>query len=197
MWNWLKGLLRGRRKPLPEVDERLLELEREAQGLRLELEERKQVVANLKQELERQCNGESARVAEAVRARVEWLLSDVAAPVAQLLTQAYLLEVAGKPVQAKDVLAIARRLVRALEDEGLMLEDSVGEILPFDPDRHEPFSASVSVTPGQPVVVRFVAVAYRGKILRKAGVENVILSGTQWSEESQPRRVGDSSLRAE
>jgi hypothetical protein len=64
-------------------------------------------------------------------------MADVAAPVAQLFTQAHLLEVEGKPVQAKDALAVAKRLVRALEA----------------------------------VVVRFAGVSYRGRLIRKAGVE--------------------------
>jgi molecular chaperone GrpE (heat shock protein) len=71
------------------------------------------------------------------------------------------------------VLTVARRLVRALEDNGLTVEGSVGERVPFDPDHHEPLSADVSLQAGQMVVVRFVGVAYRGKLLRKAGVEQV------------------------
>lgn len=153
------------------TDGRVLELEREAQNLRLELKERERVVANLKGELERQRSGASDRVAEAVQAQVEQLLADAAAPVAQLLTQAHLLEVEGKPVQAKDVLAVAKRLVRTLEDNGLTPEGSVGETVPFDPNRHEPLSADASLKPGQPVTLRFVGVAYQGKLLRKAGVE--------------------------
>ena len=130
-------------------------------------------MANLKEELERQRSGASARVDEAVQAQMERLLADAAAPVAQLLTQAHLLEVEGKPVQARDVLAVAKRLVRTLEDNGLTLEGSVGETTPFDPNRHEPLSADASPAEGQPVVVRFVGVAYQGKLLRKAGVGTV------------------------
>jgi molecular chaperone GrpE (heat shock protein) len=120
--------------------------------------------------LERQRGGESARVAEAVQEQVERLLSDAAAPVTQLLTQAHLLEVEGKPVQAKDVLAVAKRLVRALEDNGLTLEGSVGETVPFDPNRHEPLSGDAALMPGEAVVVRFVGVSYQGRVIRKAGV---------------------------
>jgi molecular chaperone GrpE (heat shock protein) len=156
------------RKP---VDERLLELEREMQSLRLELKEREQEMTRLREELGRQRSGASARVAESVQAQVERLLTDAAAPAAQLLTQAHLLEVEGKPVQARDVLAVAKRLVRTLEDNGLTLEGSVGETVPFDPNRHESLSADASLKPGQPVTVRFVGVAYQGKLLRKADVE--------------------------
>lgn len=178
MWNLLQRWLRPSQDTLPRDDERLLELEREAQSLRLELKEMERVVASLKSELERQRSGENARVSEAVRAQIERLLSDLSAPVVQLLTQAHLVEVDSKPVQAKDVLAVAKRLVRTLEDNGLTLEDNgltlehrVGETQSFDPNRHEPLKAGTSLKSGQPVVVRFVGVAYQGKMLRKAEVE--------------------------
>jgi molecular chaperone GrpE (heat shock protein) len=150
-----------------------MELEREAQSLRLDLEEQERLAANLREELTHQRAVASARVAEAVQAQVAGLLSDAATPIAQLLTQAHLLEVEGKPVQAGDVLAVAKRLVRTLEDNGLDLEGQVGQRVSFDPNRHEPLSADASPAPGQPVVVRFVGVAYQGQLLRKAGVAPV------------------------
>jgi molecular chaperone GrpE (heat shock protein) len=166
VWKWL-GRLLGK-KP---ADEQALALEQEAQKLRLELAEQEQTVARLKQELERQRGGASAHVTEAVQTQVEQLLTDVSTPVSQLLTQAHLLEVEGQPVQARDVLALVKRLVRTLEDRGLTLVGRVGESVPFDPDHHEPLSADVSPKSGQMVTVRFVGVAHRGKLLRKAGVE--------------------------
>lgn len=154
----------------PQEDERLLALERQVQNLRLELAERNQLADKLKQELERQRKGESDRLANAVQTKVEQVLSDTAAPVTQLLTQTYLLS-EGKPVQAKDVLVVAKRLIRALEDNGLTLTGSVGETASFDSNLHEPLSASTSLTPEIPVVVKFVGVSYQGKVIRKAGVE--------------------------
>jgi molecular chaperone GrpE (heat shock protein) len=158
----------------------VVDLEREVQRLRLDLAEQEQLAAKMKEELERQRSSSSAHVSEAVYAQVEQLLSDVATPVAQLLTQAHLLEVEGKPVQAKDVLAVAKRLVRTLEDNGLTLEGRVGESVPFDPDHHEPLSADVSLKAGQMVTVRFVGVAYQGKLLRKAGVEQLDNKVEDW-----------------
>lgn len=155
----------------PQEDERSLTLERQIQDLRLELAERNQLVDKLKQELERQRNSESDRLTKAIQIQVEQLLTDAAAPVTQLLTQAYLLEVEGKPVQAKDVLAVAKRLIRALEDNGLTITGNVGETVSFDSNLHDPLSASVSLTPGVPVVVKFVGLSYQGKAIRKAGVE--------------------------
>jgi hypothetical protein len=144
--------------------------EREAQVMRLELQERDRVIAALKSDLERLRRGEGERVAAAVRAERERLLTDAAAPVAQLLTQAHLLEVEGKALQARDVLAVARRLVRLLEDEGLTAEGRVGEAVAFAPARHEPLGGDFAPRPGQTVVVRLVGVSWRGQVLSRAGV---------------------------
>ncbi|HKQ72793.1 MAG TPA: hypothetical protein VJ810_03630 [Blastocatellia bacterium] len=171
MLKWLRRALGQPGEAEPQAHDRALALEREAQGLRLEMQERERLASSLKNELERQRNGESARIAEAVQSRIEKLMADMAAPVAQLLTQARLLEIEGKPVQARDVLVVAKRMVRALEDEGLTLEGGVGETLSFDPNRHEPLGGQATLTPGQTVVVRFAGVSYRGRLIRKAGVE--------------------------
>jgi molecular chaperone GrpE (heat shock protein) len=169
--NWLRKLLGQSITALPQSDDRLLMLDREVQSLRLELAEQERSVASLKSELERQRNNQSTYIDEAVRAEIVRLMTGMAAPVAQLLTQAYLLEAEGRPVQAKDVLAIAKRLARVLEDEGLSTEGHVGESVVFDPNRHEPLGGDTSIAPGQAGVIRFVGLRYRGDLVRKAGVE--------------------------
>lgn len=155
----------------PQDDERSLALDRQLQNLRLELAERNQLVDKLKQELERQRTSESDRITTAVQTQVEQLLTDAAAPITQLLTQTYLLEVEGKPVQAKDVLVVAKRLIRTLEDNGLTLTGNVGETVSFDSNLHELLSDRTSLTPGLPAVVKFVGVSYQSKVICKAGVE--------------------------
>lgn len=171
MWSWVQRCF-GRPMGTDQAfaGERVLTLEREIQSLRLELEEGSQVTANLKRELERQRGTEGTRLTEAVRAQVERLMTDLASPVAQLLTQAHLLDVDGKPIQAKDVLTVAKRLVRTLEDNGFTVEGCMGEAIPFDPNRHELLSANVSPVPGEKVVVKFVGASYLGKVIKKAGV---------------------------
>ena len=171
MWHWLRGWLAkadGGEQSLP--DERVLALERQVQSLRLELTEQHQLVANLKGELQRQRDAEDTHLTAAVRAQIERLMTNMATPVAHLLTQAHLLEVDGKPIQAHDVLAVAKRLVRTLEDNGLTLEGQVGETLPFDPNRHELLSAEAALQPGETVVVKFVGASYGGTVCKKAGV---------------------------
>jgi molecular chaperone GrpE (heat shock protein) len=168
MAGWLNRLLG--RDDRPADAERLLALQREAQELRLQLEERMGQLSRLREERERERSAEEERLAQAVQEKVGRLLAEAAGPVAQVLTQAHLLGEDGRPVQARDVVAVARRLVRVLEDEGLTVEGQVGERAAFDPDRHAQLGGDV-LTRGQAVVVRFVGVSYRGRLLRKAGVE--------------------------
>jgi molecular chaperone GrpE (heat shock protein) len=152
-------------------DDRALALERELQSLRLDLQEREQALAFVRWELERQQKSEKTRLDEAVHLRLERLLAELATPIAQLATQAYLFETEVRPVQAKDILATGKRFLRVLEASGLTVESHVGETVSFDPNHHESLSAEMSLEPNEKVVVRFVGLSYRGKTLRKAGVE--------------------------
>src|SRR5579859_2310282 len=68
---WLDRLLGRKDGADPES---LLAQKREAQELRLQLEERSRQLTALQKERERQQDGEEARVTEAVQARVERLL---------------------------------------------------------------------------------------------------------------------------
>jgi molecular chaperone GrpE (heat shock protein) len=170
MLNTLKKWLRASPKPQTQSDKKLLTLEREVQNLRLELTERDQLVDKLKQQLEQQRTSENNNIDSAVQNQIEQLLTNTAAPVTQLLTQAHLLQ-EGKPVQAKDVLLVAKRLIRTLEDNGLTIVSQVGETVSFDSNLHEPLSASTEISPNAEVVVRFAGVSYQGKVIRKAGVE--------------------------
>ena len=140
----------------------------------IDLAEREREVARLRRELARGRESEATRAGEAVEARWEHFLSQAAAPATQLLTQAHLLEDEGKPVQARDVLAVARRLVRALEDEGLQMVSAAGRREAYDPARHELLQAGETPPAGgQPVEVKFAGAAYRGRIIVKAGVIKV------------------------
>ncbi len=148
-----------------------LEAQREIQSLRLELAEREKEIARLTSEVQRQRQGANALLEETVQTRTEQWLATVAAPVAQILTQGYLLETEGKPVQARDVWTVARRIVRALEEYGLTIEDTPGESVPFDPNCHQILGSGAAPEPGQSVTVRLAGISYRGKILQKAGVD--------------------------
>ncbi len=173
--NWLSRLFSSRRTEDAAVQavraEDLLRLETEAQALRMELDARDQNIAHLKQEVERLRARQDHLVGERVNAQFEAFFSDLAAPASQIMTQADLLEKQGKPVQARDVLSVARRLIRAAERRGMLFEGQVGEQVSFDPNRHTPLNPGAAPQNEQPVTVRFAGVVYQGKVIHKAIVE--------------------------
>lgn len=179
MKNWLSHLFRSQSSStgaavnttVADQAERVLTLEKEAQSLRMELDARERSLINLKQELERLRTRQGQVVAETVAAQMEGLFSDLAGPASQILTQADLLENQSKPVQARDVLSVARRMARAAERHGLVFEGKIGEPAVFDPNRHTPINNSAALEPGQAVTVRFVGASYQGKVIYKAVVE--------------------------
>ena len=178
MPNWLTRLFST---PAPQADpERLLVLEQELQSLRLERTESQLKITRLAQELERQQTGMSAQIDERLNTQTQKLLAELAAPAAQLLTQIYLdglaqaqpagAEQAGKAPRAQDVLAVARRMLRILQNYGLSPEEQPGEISAFDPDRHIPLNAEHTLQPGQAVKIQFCGFSYQGRLIHKAGV---------------------------
>lgn len=168
MTNFFQRLF-GSKEPAPAED--TAALEREIQSLRLDLKARDEQLAHLKQEVERLRSRQEQLVNETTEMRLEALFNDLAAPAAQMITQAELLENQNKPVQPRDLAAVGRRLVRALERHGLRMEGQVGQQTEFDPNRHQAMNAETSPQLGQPVTIRFVGMAYRGKIIYKALVE--------------------------
>jgi molecular chaperone GrpE (heat shock protein) len=149
----------------------LLELQKETQLLRIELETREQSIAALKQEIERLRLRQEQMIAETVAARLGGLFNDLAGPASQILTQADLLERQDRPVQARDVLAVARRMVRALERYGISFDGQAGQQVAYDPNRHAPITSGAAPTSGQMVTIRFAGVMYQGKTIYKAMVE--------------------------
>lgn len=150
-----------------------LSAQKELQTLRLELDARDQTIQALKQEIERLRYRQDQLAEELARNQIEALFTDLSAPASQILTQADLLENQGKPVQARDVLSVARRMVRVLERRGVSFEGTPGQSVQFDPNRHTPLNAQSGQVyrPGQPVTVRFAGASHAGKLLYKAVVE--------------------------
>ncbi len=155
----------------PDHDQERIALQNEARRLELELETCQRELARLRSELETAQLSRAELADELAAAQQEALFQQAAGPVSQLVTQAYLLEKAGKNLQARDVLAVARRLVNALQNAGLAIEGQPGEQVRYDPDRHLPVSAGIELEPGQRVIIRFAGIRYQGKILQRAGVD--------------------------
>jgi molecular chaperone GrpE (heat shock protein) len=168
VWNWIKSLF------VHDAGEReISKLKREIQGLRLELEECDRKVKEIKDLFEYKREGSASQITESVQLKMEQLLSELATPIAQIMTQAHLVDVGKESVAAVDVIVLVKRMVRVLEDHGMKLEGQVGDVVPFDPDQHEPLSAEVSIVRGEQVVVRFRGISHKGVLLRKAGIEKV------------------------
>jgi molecular chaperone GrpE (heat shock protein) len=126
--------------------------------------------------LDRQRQQSAAFASGQAQMQIESLLAEIARPAAQFITQIHLAEQQGKDLQGRDVLAVAHTLLAALQDYGLAQEGEIGQVLPFDPNRHEPLSAEGLPGPGQPVVIRLVGFSYHGRLLHKAGVTPANLS---------------------
>lgn len=174
MKNWLTKLFsRDNQNPSPVEDQPAdeLALHKEIQSLQLELSARERSLTNLQAEIERLRGRQEQLIGETVSARLETLFADMAAPASQILTQADLLERQGKPVQAQDILALARRMIRALERSGLAFDGKPGEQVGFDPNRHTLMNKAAAPMPGKPVTIRFAGVMVQGKIIYKAIVE--------------------------
>jgi hypothetical protein len=179
MKNWLANLFSPKQEmqplepadPLPDSFELALRKEKELQTLRMELDEAKHGNEVLKQEIERMRASQELSLGLALNNRMEALFTDLAGPASQILTQADLLENRGKPVQARDILSVARRIVRALERNGAFFEGKLGEEVEFDPNRHTPIRSDRVYQSGQLVIVRFSGVSYQGKMIYKVMVE--------------------------
>lgn len=173
MKNWLTHLF-AHSNPAPapvSTTPEWLALQTELQALRLELASRESSLANLKLEVERLRARQEQTVADTVTTQMQGLFTDMAAPASQILTQADLLENQAKPIQAADILAVARRMVRALERHGLVFDGQPGQAASFDPNRHTPMSAARVPQPGDPITIRFAGATYQDRIISKAIVE--------------------------
>jgi molecular chaperone GrpE (heat shock protein) len=170
MWKKFTALFNNNPTATPGTEEDCLALKQQVQSLELELLEREQTIAGLKSSLEKLRTGENSLASEKAKAQIENMMADASAPASQLLTLAHLSEIEGKTVQIRDVITVTRRLIRVLENHGMETGAEVGEIVAFDPDRHQPLDQEVGFKPGEPVQIRFSSIAYQGKLLRKAGV---------------------------
>lgn len=166
MANWLKSIFQKERE-----SERVQQLEREIHSLRAMLEDQDRVVANLTKELQQHRKEAEFRVMRSAQAVIEKLMADVAASVTKLNSQIYVVEEQKRPLNVKDVIAVAKQILSVLQKYGLRLEGYVGELTSYDPDHHAPLKKDALVGQAEPVIVRFVGVGYRGKLLCKARVE--------------------------
>ena len=82
-----------------------------------------------------------------------------------------MLEVENKSVQAKDAIAVVKRMLRVFTEQGLTQVGNIGEVVDFDPNLHQPLSSAMEINNGQSVKIRVAGLTYQGRVLRAAGVE--------------------------
>lgn len=146
------------------------ELRAELQRTRMDLDERSEALERVHEDLRRERGQTEGRARESADVEVAGLIDVIGTPLTQLVTLEHLRAEGTVEPRAGDVLAVAMRLVRALEDRGIAAAGTVGARESFDPDRHEPVGAG-TIEAGRSVIVRFVGFTHGTRVLRKAGVE--------------------------
>jgi len=172
------GRVEGRASQELEQERTLrLSAETEVQQLRLDLKQGQQRAAQLQADLGRQGREQGDALNEQLQAHLEELLTPLATPLAQLLTQQHLIEVQGKELSAKDLLATSRRIWQGLTPAGVEALEAIGEVVAFNPDRHQPLSQATSLRRGETVKVRIPGISLKGKLLKAAAVEPIQQEG--------------------
>ncbi len=100
---------------------------------------------------------------EELNRQLEKMFLDISGSVAQLITQDYLLNKNGKPVQAKDVVNVSSAIVRTLLRHGMETVGKVGEETQFNLNLHEPISVDEEISANETVTIRMVGIAFKGK----------------------------------
>jgi molecular chaperone GrpE (heat shock protein) len=171
-WSVLRGKSpeREAEKTQPvEENGSALQAESEAAALRLDLNEAKKQIEALARELAVERSARADAVDAAAAARLEPVLADLSTVMAQLAVQSHLID-EGKPVGAKDVMALAQKLVRTLEKLGLVSFGAPGEETTFDPALHQVLGGG-SPSIDAIVVIRMPGYRLGKKTLQKAMVE--------------------------
>jgi molecular chaperone GrpE (heat shock protein) len=158
-------------KELEQERQLRLSAESELQQLRLDLKQAQHRSVQQQADLTRQGREQDEALSEKLNVQLEELLTPLATPLAQLLTQQHLIEVQGKELSAIDLLATSRRIWRGLSPSGVEALGIIGEVVAFDPDRHQPLSRTTSLSRGESVKVRIPGISLKGKVLKTAGVE--------------------------
>ena len=154
---------------LKDARSKILQLESTVQTLKLDLEEQNKTISDLKNELSLQSKKQDTTVKGLLLQQSETLAKEVSGPLAQLATQAHLS--GSRSLQAKDVIAVAMRLVDCLQSFGIKLEGSIGETVPFDSSKHEGMSLSEEPPADRSTVkISMPGVSFQDKLLRKIAV---------------------------
>lgn len=153
---------------------RIRELDIELQSTRLEFEEERKMHSRIAQDFANYRTKSETATNEEIDRQLEKMFLDISGSVVQLMTQEYLLNKSGKPVQVKDVLNVSSSIVKTLVRHGMETVGIVGEETQFDLNSHEPISVDEAISANENVTIRMVGIAFKGKILRRASVSKSV-----------------------
>lgn len=128
------------------------------------------LVLSLKKELNQQQQNQQQQISATIDGVLLSFFKDAADPVTQLLTLNDLIE-QGRPVSPEDVVVHAKLLISALKEHGLTIEGSPGQVIAYNPNFHEPLSATENPALDQPVSIRFPGASFKGQVIKKAGIQ--------------------------
>ena len=168
-WFALHEPARAPTPPAAVTDDAKLAADSALAAARLDADDIRAQLAACRRELDAERASRSDAIASAVAARVEPVFDDAAALVGQLALQSWLID-EGKPVTARDVMALALPLGRTFHKLGLTPLAAPGECVAFDPERHQPLSGAAPA-PSANVEVRVPGFALGEKIVRKSLVQ--------------------------
>lgn len=152
-----------------EENDVALKAESETAALRLDLEEAQKRIEAQKRELDHERAGRGDAVKAALAERIGPMLAEAASIMSQLSLQSRLID-EGKPVGAKDVMALAQGLVCVFEKQGLAPFGEIGTETDFDPALHQPLGGPPP-SAGTKVVVHVQGYKIEKKVVKKAMVE--------------------------
>jgi len=171
MWNIIKRLIPASERL--DTSEQNLVSQSLIQGLRLELAETQQALAETRLELDRQQKFNNATAKENTAIEMENFLRSISAPITQLNTQLHISEKQNKPVAIRDIMQVIKHLLHLLQDFGLEITVDIGQNTAYNPNLHVILSSQESIVPGEPVVIRFAGLAYQNRMICKAGVTRI------------------------
>ncbi len=118
-------------------------------------------------------SSDNATVEKQITARCyKKLLQEASSPLSQLALQVHLANKDDVSLSATDVLVHVKRLITVFEQHGLTIIGQPGEVLSYDPSRHEPVDTG-SYPTGLAVRVRYPGIAYETTVIRKSAVEKL------------------------
>lgn len=151
------------------------ELESRLAGVEMDVHDRDEQIARLRQEFALQSQQAQQAVARAGDSELEGLAKRIAPLLAQLSTLQAMAD-GGRDIRAADVLKLAGKIKQVFLDTGLSPLGQPGEVCPFDSQIHQRMSGG-DVQQGVSVKVRFEGYRFRQAVIVKALVSREQAAG--------------------